>query len=264
MPLGCRAEHAHLGGAIGDELIDHGGDVELALDVVGILLEPLLEVVLGVGEVVGRETEEVHRHGGLLLQRLILAQVVEDDLTRRHALDLRALNHRGKVLLLVHRADTARYGTILREGEVQVVGHHAVAVGRVVELREVVTDGLVGLGTVEVVGIDDGEGLLHHILGHQHGVVRTPGLHATLRHRATLGQVIELLEDKLHLDLTTETLLREDLAELLLKSVANHKYHLAKAGTNGIVDRIINNGLVVGAYTVHLLQGAVARSHTGS
>ena len=179
---------------------------------------------------------------------------MEDDPAVGHALDLRPLDHRGEVPLRVDRADAARDGAVLRKGPVQVVGHHAVAVPAAVELREIVADHPVGLGSVEIVGIDDGERLVNRPGRHHHGVVRTPGLHAAFGHGEPFGQVFKLLIDHLHGDPAAETIGREDLQELLGKGVADDEDHLAETGADGVIDRIVDDRLVVGADTVHLLE----------
>ena len=96
---------------------------------------------------------------------------------------------------------------------------------------------------------------------HHHGVVRTPRLDTAFGNGKTFGQVVEFLENEIHGDAPAETVGREDLAELLLEGVANDEYDLAETGADRVVNRIIDNGLVIGADPVHLLERAVARTH---
>ena len=261
MPLGRRTEHAQGRRALADEFVDHRRNVELRFEVLAVLGEPRLEILLRIGEEVGREAEEVHRNGRVLGKLLVGAAVVEEDSPVGHALDLRTLDHRRQVAVGIHAADAARYGAVVRKGPVQIVCDHAVAVFAVTELRKVVGDGLVGFGAVEVVGVDDGERLVHGVGGHHHGMVRAPRLDAAFGNRSAFGQIVQLLKDEFDGDATAETLGRKDLAELLLEGVANDEYDLAETGADRVVNRIIDNGLVIGADPVHLLERAVARTH---
>ena len=59
-----------------------------------------------------------------------------------------------------------------------------------------------------------------------------------------------------------ETLRGEDLAELLFERVADDENDLAETGADGVVDRIIYDGLVVRADSVHLLERTVTGAHT--
>ena len=109
-------------------------------------------------------------------------------------------------------------------------------------LRKVVPDGLVGFGTVEVVGIDHGEGFADGVGRHHHGVVGAPRLDAPFGNSSSLGQVVQLLEHELHGDAAAETLRGEDFAELLFERVADDENDLAETGADGVVDRIIYDG----------------------
>ena len=262
MPLRRRAEHTQRGRAFADEFVDHRRDIELGLEVLLVAGEPRLEILPGIGEEIGGEAKEVHRHRRVLGQYFVGAAVVEDDPAVGHAFDLRALDHRGEVARSIHAADAARNGTVVRKGLVEVVGDHAVAVPALAQLRKVVPDGLVGFGTVEVVGIDHGEGFADGVRRHHHGVVGAPRLDAPFGNSSPLGQVVQLLEHELHGDAAAETLRGEDFAELLFERVADDENDLAETGADGVVDRIIYDGLVVGADPVHLLERTVTGAHT--
>ena len=75
------------------------------------------------------------------------------------------------------------------------------------------------------------------------------------------GQVVEFLENEIHGDAPAEAVGREDLAELLLEGVADDEDDLAETGTDGVVDRVIDDGLVVGTDAVHLFERPVAGTH---
>ena len=189
---------------------------------------------------------------------------MEDDHTLGIALDLRALDDRRKEAVGIDRTYAARYGAVLREGLVDLVAHHAVVVLLSAQTAQVVADDAIGVGTVEVVGIDHGKGLVDHRRSHHQRVVRTPRLLTSFGHLEALGQILQLLIYHLNLDAAAETLGIEHLGELLGERVAYDEYDLAETGADGVVDRIVDDGLVVGADSVHLLQRAVARTHAGS
>ena len=211
-------------------------------------------------EVVGCEAEEVHRHGCVLCKWLVGTAIVEYDCAI-HALNLCALDHATEVALLIHGAYTARHGAILRESLRYLIAHHAVAALATLQALEVVADGCVCCAAVEVVGIDYGEWLVDGLCCHHHCVVCAPRLNATLGECEALGEVVELLEYILHLNLVAEALGVEHLLKICLEGVADYEYHLAEACANSVVNRVVDNSLAVRAYAIHLLERTIARTH---
>ena len=72
------------------------------------------------------------------------------------------------------------------------------------------------------------------------------------------------LIDEFHVDFSAETLLGIDFLESLGEGVPDHEHHLAETGPDGIIDRIIDDGLAARTETVHLFERAVAGTHPGS
>ena len=105
---------------------------------------------------------------------------------------------------------------------------------------------------------------MDHVFGHHHGMVRSPGFLAAFRHGITFRQAVQFLIDEFHVNLAAKALLRIDLLESLGKRVTDDKDHLAETGLDGIVDRVVDDGLTARAETVHLFEGAVAGTHPGS
>ncbi len=105
---------------------------------------------------------------------------------------------------------------------------------------------------------------MDHVFGHHHGMVRSPGFLAALRHGKTVRQAIQFLIHEFHVDLAAETLFRIDLLESVSERVTDDKDHLAETGLDGVVDRVVDDGLATRAQTVHLFERAVAGSHPGS
>ena len=64
-PLGSGVEYLASGLTLADEVVDHKGDEEFALEVLDVLGigEEGLEELVGVSEVIGREAPEIHGHG---------------------------------------------------------------------------------------------------------------------------------------------------------------------------------------------------------
>ena len=102
------------------------------------------------------------------------------------------------------------------------------------------------------------------VLSHQDGVVGAPGFLSPFGNGESLRQVVQLLEGVFHLDAVAEMVGIDVLFKLLFEAVAYHKDHLAKAGTDGVVHRVVHDDFAVGAHAVHLFQSAVAAAHTGS
>ena len=123
---------------------------------------------------------------------------------------------------------------------------------------------LEGVATVEVVGVDDGEGLVDHLLGHEDGVVGAPRLLAPRRHAEARRQLVELLVDVLHGDAATVALGVDVGTEGLVEGVTDDEDHLAEAGTDGVLHAVVEDGLAVRPYAVHLFQPTIAATHTGS
>jgi hypothetical protein len=92
---------------------------------------------------------------------------------------------------------------------------------------------LVGVLAVEIVGIDHGEVFLHRVARGAHGVGGAPGFFAAFRHAESGGQVVELLENVVHLDPVGEA--RADpLFEGLREILADDENHPAEAGADGV------------------------------
>ena len=52
------------------------------------------------------------------------------------------------------------------------------------------------------------------------------------------------------------------IAEILLKVLTDYEDDFAKTSLDGVVDRVVHNGLPIGTQTVELLEPTVAASHT--
>ena len=73
---------------------------------------------------------------------------------------------------------------------------------------------------------------------------------------------MDLLEDIIHIDFSFE-LLNKDFAEFFGNVFLDHKDHLAEAGTDGIINGIIDNGLTRWADPVELFQASITATDTG-
>ena len=78
-PLGSGVENLASGLSLADEVVDHEGDEEFALEVLDVLGigEEGLEELVGVSEVIGRETPEIHGHGRGVGNRYPLVVLIE-------------------------------------------------------------------------------------------------------------------------------------------------------------------------------------------
>ena len=265
-PLGGGVEDFAGSSAVVDELIHHEGDKELSLEVGHVLRvgEELLEVRLAVGEVVGREAPHIHADGhvsathGHPLFAVLVADLAVD------GVNLGALHDVLEVAVGIGVAHAACHAAILRERVAHAEAHHGIlALAAFGEVGQELADGHEGVAVVEVVAVDDTEGLLDDVLTHQHGVVRTPGLYAAFRNLEACGQVVEGLEAELtgHVAFV---LLQNLVAELVFEVATDDPHDFAKASLNGIVDGVVHDGFTIGAERIKLLQTTITAAHAGS
>ena len=168
------------------------------------------------------------------------------------------------MVLLVDFTHAAAYRTAVREGVAHAEAHHRIAAGAAFgERRKEFAHHLEGIAIVEVVAVEHGEGFFDHILSHHHGVVRTPGLLAVGGAGETFGKCVERLEDEFAGDLVL-VFGEDDLAEIVFEVFADYKYELTEACVDGVVDRVVHDGLSLGAERVELFEATIAAAHTGS
>jgi hypothetical protein len=178
---------------------------------------------------------------------------------------LRHLRHVLQHAIGAASAHATGHAAVLGERVPQVVAHH-----RVVALAigwpwrgEIGRHLLVGILSVEVVGIDHEEGFMHDLLGREQGMRGAPGLCAAFWHGETFRQVVQILKRVVHGDAAGEA--GTDLIfEKLLKVPADHKHHLAEAGADRVKHRVIEHHLPARPHGIELFQAAVTAAHAGS
>ena len=180
------------------------------------------------------------------------------------------LGDAGEDVLVVVEADTAGHAAVLAEGILQFKTYDAVLAFRLFMGAAPVGQNLEGFLSVEVVTVDDGEGFLDHVLGHEHGVRGAPGLHPVFGHGEGRGNLVQFLGNEGELQRLAVHGLHAGVFLLYmgfhvgLEEVTDDIDHLAETGFHGIVDGIVNDGFSVGAQTVHLFESAVTAAHAGS
>jgi hypothetical protein len=179
-------------------------DKELCLLVLHVLriAQELLEVSLAVSEVIWSKAPYVHRYRSVVAYSNPLAFLV---LVRNLTIDthdLGTLYTSCQVLVLVLRADTTSYCTVLAQGVAYAETYHSILVGATLwKLREELADNHEAVTVVEVIAVDYAERLLDNVLCHQHCVVGTPWLLATLWYAESFRECIQRLEAKLCWDM---------------------------------------------------------------
>ena len=93
-------------------------------------------------------------------------------------------------------------------------------------------------------------------------MVGAPRFGAFGRANEALGQRVGRLENHLDGDMVA-VFGKHLIAEILFEIPADDEHHLAETAADGIVDRVVHDGLAVGSQTVELFQPAVARPHAG-
>ena len=246
-----------------DHLVHDEGNVPLALLLGAALGEPGGEAGLECVEKGGRETPEVHGdalragelHGGGGILLVLRA------LGRAH--ELRHLRDAGEFSLGRHLADAARDGAVVGEREVELVADHrelewtrggvdAGEEGR--ETRE-------GVAAIEVVRVDCGEWLAHHVARGADRVGGTPRFRASSGDGVGGGEVVDVLEGVV--DGQESLVLRAHLAaEHLLDVLADDEHDLAETGAVRVEHGIVENGLSRRAHGIYLLEAAITGSHS--
>ena len=122
-------------------------------------------------------------------------------------------------------------------------------------------DGKEGTKSIEIVGIEDGEGTFNNIAATVQGVGGAKRLDPALRENQTLGKVIGILECVPDADAVANTGC-DGVTEDLVVLTFDDKYYFVKTGTNGIVNGIVDDKLAGGTQRVNLLQTAIAVPHT--
>lgn len=265
-PLGSGVEYLASGLTLADEVVDHEGDEEFALEVLDVLGigEEGLEKLIGVSEVVGGEAPEIHGHGRGVGDRYPLVVLIEILHRAVVPFDLGAFHDRSQVVLLVDFTHATAHRTAVREGIAHAEAHHSIAAGAAFgERREEFAHHLEGVAIVEVVAVEHGEGFFDHVLSHHHGVVRTPRLLAVGGAGETFRKCVERLEDEFAGDLVL-VFGEDDLAEIVFEIFADNKHEFTEAGVDGVVDRVVHDGLSLGAERVELFEATIAAAHTGS
>ena len=113
-----------------------------------------------------------------------------------------------------------------------------------------------------IVGVDDGEGLLHRIAAAEDRVAGAPGFGAPFGHGEALWQSVQLLIDIRHRNLPGNA-----VANMFLKGfldfLLDDEHHPAKPGGDGVVNGIIDDQLPAGTDGRNLLESTEPAAHTG-
>ena len=128
--------------------------------------------------------------------------------------------------------------------------------------REKVIESGVGGSAVKVIGIDDGEGSVHHTLTAGNSMPRSPGLNATFRHAVAFRKTVQLLVDILHVKVLFHPSADGGL-EILFNLMLDDEGHLAEACPVGIIQGEVNNRMTEWVYRHDLFQAAETASHAG-
>ena len=263
VPAGGAAEHLHGGRALLQHAVDHAGDEVLRLHGVrgGRLPQEAREALLHLTHQAGREAEHVHAHRRFAGEEMVGCAVLGVEGAVAAGDDVCALGHGGQESLLVHAAYAAGDGAVLRQRVGELVADHEITGDSVVlQAGKGLVGGLVGLGAVVVVGVDDQEGRVDVLGAAQQRVAGAPGLHAALGDGKAVRQHVQLLVGVGHVHVLLDPLAYQAL-EVLLNLVLDEEDHALKARALCVVYAVIKDGLARGAHGVHLLQSAVARAH---
>ncbi len=189
-----------------DEVVDDGWDVAFAFELPALFVEEEGKVSLDLVDKTEREGPEVHGDDDVFFDEAGAAiEGAAFDLFFTFAGDvdhfLNSLKESVGGL-----ADAAVDGTVIGKGADEVVADEGVVSLAVVRVsRGEKTGGLlVGVGAIEVIGIDNGKRAVEFVPGSPDGVGGAPGFFPARREMISFRQVGEALEGVGHFDLIAE------------------------------------------------------------
>lgn len=118
----------------------------------------------------------------------------------------------------------------------------------------------VAVGTVKIIGVDDGEGTVQQLPGSVDRLPGAPGLGTSRRTDEGGRQVIQTLKRIIHFDPVRITA-ADRPPELLLNIPANHENHPIEPRPHGVENRIVHDRFPGGSEWIKLLKSAVTASH---
>ena len=208
----------------------------------------------------GRKAPEVHGHHGVAGQIHKGLAVLGIGGVLAALVNLRPLGDIGQQALF-HAADAPGHGAVLGDSVAQAVAHHGVPIFLLVVRQELVNGGEGG-GAVEVVGVDDGKGALHHVLAAGDGVAGTPGLGAALRHGVALGKLVKGLVDEGDVEIPLHPV-ADGLAEGLLQLRLDDEHNIPEACPPGVKQGKVDDDVALIVHGLDLLEPAEPASHAG-
>lgn len=150
------------------------------------------------------------------------------------------------------------------EGVAEFEAHHGVLCFAVfgVEGGEVFGEFGEGIATVEVVGIDHGEGAIDVGFGGEDGLGGAPGFDAAFWDGEAVGEVVEALEGVVDGDFLVE--FAADFGfEFVFKIAADDEDDFVEAGAEGVEDGVVEDGFAMWTHGVELFEAAVTAAHAG-
>ena len=225
-----------------------------------ILVQKRREPALELAQVQRREAPEVHGHRRVARQVDEVRAVLGIGGVRAALLDMCALRDALEHAVAL-RADAARHAAVGRDGIAQAEAHHGI---RPLGARhgEKIIQQAVGLDTVIIIGIDDGEPPVDLGRGAQHGVGSAPRLRAAVGHGVARRERVELLIGIAHVERRGHG--RADaLAKLLGRVLLHDEHDLAESRAVSVKERIVQQKMAVLVHRRRLLRAPEAAAHAG-
>ena len=249
-------QHAHGGFAVAQGIVDHEGQIVLALERVGrhgVLIkrgEPRPQLI----HEIGREGPQVHRYRRIGGEQAVGLAVHGGQRAVAGGNDMRVFHNALQIALGRGVAYAARNRAVFGQGILQQKARHGVFAG-LVRLGEKIVNLPEGVAAVEIVAVDGGKGCVDILPAAHHGMAGAPGLGAAVGHGAALRQMLQVLKNvvRFHQPLYVAADL---LAEILQNIVPDDENYPAKARTVGVEKGIINNALAMSAKGSKLLDAA--------
>ena len=208
----------------------------------------------------GGKAPEVHGHHRVAVQHRSGILVPDDAVLQQG--DLQRLADVAEIPVL-HMAHAPGHGAVGSDGVLQQIAHHGGST-RLRQALQLRIYGAVSVRTVEIVGVDDAEGLVYDIAGTQHRVGRAEGLCPPRRLciprrqcRVVLIGVTDLHEPPVRRVQPGRHIAAQALHQLPHIRL-DDEHDLVKARPHRVVHTVLHQYLSVGPHAVGLLAAAVA------
>ena len=256
-------KHMAIDGASADEVVDDGRDVAFPFEFPALFVEEAGEVSLDLVDEAEREGPEVHGDDDVFFDEAgTPIKSATFDLLFAFTGDIDHFLHSLKEAI-GGLADAPVDGPVIGKGADEVVAYEGVVCLAIIRVSGGEEAGglLVGVGAIEVIGIDDRKRSVEFVSGSADGVGGAPWLFAAYGEMVSFRKVGEALKGVCDIDDAGE-FVTDVLFEVFGKVFADDEDDFRESGTNGVKYGVVEDGLAMRTHGIHLFEAAVTASHS--